>query len=121
MLYPLFFQKDYVDLIRHFPELSREVGQSQEVRLQFFRERLQQLQMDGFLRKSLGVRELDYLMELSGAMRTFFFLRLQPEEFRAVDLKQRYLRYINELFFPYLSGKGRKVYAKYMEKVNGSG
>lgn len=56
------------------------------------------------LRPDLADDDLWYLMELSGAVRTFFFLRLQPEEILdCPELKKEYVEAVNRLLRPYLA------------------
>lgn len=103
----LFLNKDYVDIMRNYPKLEEEVRASNRQRKQAYLQLLQFLREAGMLRAELEEEDLDYLMELSGAMRTFFFMQANPDE---PDLKTAYVRYVNRLLYPYLSDKGRKVY-----------
>jgi hypothetical protein len=76
---------------------------------------LKQLKTQGILRDELTDNHLDYLMDLSGAMRTFFFINLNPDEFIDHKLENRYVVYVNNLIFPYLTNEGIKKYKSYLE------
>lgn len=102
----LFLFVDYVEIRRSFPGLAKEVDTGNSQRKGAMRLLLGQLQEQEYLRSDLGDQELDYLMELSGAMRTFFFIRLAPEDFEREELEQEYVRYVNQLLVPYLTVKG---------------
>jgi AcrR family transcriptional regulator len=106
----LFFYIDYVEIRRGYAELFVKVEADNERRKAGYLHILKQLQVQGILRKELSDADLDYLMELSGAMRTFFFMKLNPENFTDPDLKDRYVDYVNRLVFPYLTATGIEQY-----------
>ena len=111
----LFFYVDFVEIKRSYSAISSRIEQDNSQRKKGYLHILQQLQLQGLLRKDMNDKDLDYLMELSGAMRTFFFINLPPEHFSDADLKDRYVRYVNHLVFPYLTVKGVKEYRSYLE------
>ncbi|MEL6637365.1 MAG: TetR family transcriptional regulator [Bacteroidota bacterium] len=107
----LFFSVDYVELRRHFPRLVERMLQEQHARKQIWLGALRTLQAEGFLRADLGGEELDYLMELSGVVRTFFFQQISGESASDPEaIRGRYLRFVNQLLWPYLSAVGRERY-----------
>lgn len=106
----LFFYVDFAEIKRSYTDLSSRVEQDNTNRKKGYLLILQQLQIQGLLRKELTDKDLDYLMELSGAMRTFFFINLQPKNFSDPDLKDRYVAYVNNLLFPYLAPPGVEKY-----------
>lgn len=106
----LCFFKDYSIIRQQYPDLSALIDQDNEARKSMLYHLLAQLQIEGWLLQTLRKTDLYYLMELSGAMRTFFFLQLAPKDYGAAQLKERYCLYINKLLWPYLSPKGQEVY-----------
>lgn len=106
----LFLLKDYVDILRNNPGVAKASRESNALRKQLYLGLLQSLQKQGMLQAGLLDEDLDYLTELSGAMRTFFFMQLDTSELEQSGLKISYVRYVNRLLYPYLSEKGREVY-----------
>ena len=107
----LFFYVDYIEVRRSFPDIAREIDKNNEQRMQFWKGALKQLQQENIIRGDIEDKDLEYLMELSGAMRTFFFLKIQPKGYTAT-LEKQYLDYVNRLIMPYLTSKGRKLYTE---------
>lgn len=106
----LFFYVDFVEIKRTYTDISSRLEQDNTARKTAYLSLLQTLQADEFLRLDLTDQDLDYLMELSGAMRTFFFINLNPEQFSDPALKTKYVQYVNRLIFPYLTAKGMVTY-----------
>ena len=111
----LFFYVDFKEIKRSYAGISERIDQDNAKRKKGYLHILQQLQIQGILRKDLDEMDLDYLMELSGAIRTFFFINLPPERFSDANLKQQYVKYLNHLLYPYLSPKGIKAYNSYLD------
>ena len=109
----LFFYVDYVEVRRGYPDLFSRVEQDNSSRKKGYLNVLKLLQTQGVLRAELIEQDLDYLMDLSGAMRTFFFINLRPEEFSNSDLEDRYVNYVNQLVFPYLTAEGIEKYKQF--------
>jgi AcrR family transcriptional regulator len=106
----LFLLRDYLDIVRGYPALAERVRLGNEARKTGLRALFRHLRDDGLLRPELSDADLDYLMELSGAMRTFFFMRLQPADLQRPTLESEYVDYVNRLLFPYLSAQGQTIY-----------
>lgn len=113
----LFFFKDYIFLLREYEELAKKIKQDNEQRKQALKSVFMQLVETGIFRKDVEEKDILYLMELSGAMRTFFFMQLRNEEFEKPTLKNEYINYVNRLVFPYLSEKGRVVFEEFEQSV----
>ncbi|WP_375559280.1 TetR family transcriptional regulator [Bernardetia sp. OM2101] len=113
----LFLFKDYVFLIREYEELAKKINQENEQRKSMLKSILMQLVENGIFRKNFEQKNILYLMELSGAMRTFFFMQLRNEEFEKLSLKNEYVSYVNHLMFPYLSEKGRTIFEEFEENI----
>lgn len=109
----LFFYVDFVEVKRSYLELSKRIEKDNEERKYGYLFLLQKLQKQGILREELTQSDLDYLMNLSGAMRTFFFINLPPDNFNDVDLEIKYVNYVNQLVYPYLTEKGIEKYKEY--------
>ncbi len=111
----LFFYIDFVEIRRSYPSLSTRLEHDNNSRKKGYLHVLKQLQVKGLLREELNDNDLDYLMNLSGAMRTFFFINLNPNDFHSKGLKEKYVAYINNLIFPYLTSEGMKKYKAYID------
>jgi len=109
----LFFYVDYVEVRRQYKDLYLRVEKDNALRKTQYLSILQLLQNQGILREDLTLEDLNYLMDLSGGMRTFFFINLLPEEFNTPNLEEQYISYVNQLVFPYLSGKGLEEYKRF--------
>jgi len=112
----LFLYVDFIEIKRSYLDLSERLERDNNSRKQQYLLLLQQLRTQGILREDLTDSDLDYLMDLSGAMRTFFFINLTPSELAHKNLKHKYVAYVNRLVFPYLSKEGVKQYQLYLEK-----
>jgi AcrR family transcriptional regulator len=113
----LFLFKDFVEIKRNYPAIAKKIDKSNAERKQGLKQALIILQQQGILRPDLQTDDLDYLMELSGAVRTFFFLNLSPEDYKKKDLKKNYVDYTNNLLLPYLTSKGKQLYQKQEESL----
>ena len=102
----LFFYKDFIELKRTYPTFYEKVEQLNSGRKSQWLKFLIQLQTEGFLKSTLSMEDLDYMMELSTAIRTFYFQNHEWEEFD----QGIYIRKVNKLLYPYLSEQGRKVF-----------
>ncbi len=111
----LFFYVDFIEIKRSYADLSLKLERDNNSRKKGYLQILKQLQFQGLLREELTDNDLDYLMDLSGAMRTFFFINLNPKDFLNKDLESRYINYVNHLIFPYLTEAGMKKYKSYLE------
>ncbi|WP_338814409.1 TetR/AcrR family transcriptional regulator [Bernardetia sp. Wsw4-3y2] len=109
----LFFFKDYVFLLREYEELAQKINQENEQRKTVLKSIFMQLIENDIFRNEFEEKDMLYLMELSGAMRTFFFMQLRNEEFEKPSLKNEYVNYVNRLMFPYLSEKGRVIFEEF--------
>lgn len=110
----LFFYVDFIEIKRSYSSLSLRIEQDNNSRKIGYLNILKQLQLQGLLRKELTDKDLDYLMELSGAMRTFFFMNLNSNDFLNPDLEHKYVAYVNNLIFPYLTEEGIKKFKYYI-------
>lgn len=106
----LFFYKDLVEVKRSYPEIFLEIEKNNELRKQSYLELLNILKQINFLREDLGDDELMYLMELSGIVRTFFFIQSDYSELLKPNAIKKFSRNLNQLLVPYLTEKGKKIY-----------
>jgi len=106
----IFFYMDFIEIRRNFNEIYKVIDENNRSRMQIWKYFLIELQNQNFIQSDLDEEDLVYLMELSGAMRTFFFLKLTKEELKKTDLKPEYVTYTNKLFYPYLTIDGKRVY-----------
>jgi AcrR family transcriptional regulator len=111
----LFLYVDFVEIKRSYSNLSLRLEEDNNSRKKGYLQILKELKFQGLLRGELTDNDLDYLMDLSGAMRTFFFINLNPTDFFNKDLKNSYVTYVNNLLFPYLTIEGIKKYKSYLE------
>ncbi|MFK7772957.1 MAG: TetR/AcrR family transcriptional regulator [Saprospiraceae bacterium] len=110
----LFFYVDYVEIRRSYQAVFSKAEESNAFRKKRYLKILQTLQAQKILRKELTQDDLNYLMDLSGAMRTFFFLNLHPDNFDDQGLAKKYITYVNNLVKPYLTTKGLKEFIAYL-------
>ena len=106
----LFFYVDFVEIRRNFIGVFEKIDANNKSRMEMWKYSLIELQTQNYIRKELSEENLFYLMELSGAMRTFFFLKLTKNQLKEEGLKIKYIEYTNKLFYPYLTEKGRYEY-----------
>ncbi len=111
-----FFYSDYLELQRHYPVLMQQVQQQQQLSLQFYKERLMQLQKMGLVRNDLPPGSLDTLMLLSGLVRTFFFIQSPTTAAPSLAEAERYFLQVNQVLWPYLTPAGTAAYQKYIEQ-----
>ena len=104
----LFLFKDFIEIKRNYPKLAKRIDESNAERKKGLKYALVALQQQQILRSDMDEADLDYLMELSGAVRTFFFLNLQ--DYKKKGLKNDYVQYTNKLLLSYLTGKGKQQY-----------
>lgn len=109
----LFFFADYIEIRRSYSELFLKVEKDNSLRKRNYLNILKQLQVQNILREDLSENDLNYLMDVSGAVRTFFFINLDPKNFTDSNLEDQYAEYVNKLVFPYLSTNGIKVYQNF--------
>lgn len=110
----LFFYVDFVEIKRHYQDLAKQIEIDNEKRKTSYLLLLNQLQKQEILRNDLTQPDLDYLMNLSGAIRTFFFINLHPTNFNDPDLEAKYVNYVNKLVYPYLTQLGTEKYKEYL-------
>jgi len=108
----LFFNKDYVELKRTYPDFFELVELSNTKRKSTWLKLLIQLQKEGYLNSSLSTIDLEYIMELSVGIRLFYF---QSNEWDAFD-KPIYIQKVNRLLLPYLSEEGVIIFKTFENK-----
>ncbi|MCC5927924.1 MAG: TetR/AcrR family transcriptional regulator [Cyclobacteriaceae bacterium] len=111
----LFFYVDFIELQRHYSDLAEKAQASNTMRMQHYMQILLLLQEQGYLRKDLEEGTLEYIMEVSGLVRTWFFIRHNPLNLDLTSEKQEYIVFINRLIMPYLTSKGMDVYRKFKQ------
>ena len=111
----LFFYVDFVEIRRSYKDIYLKAEAGNAFRKKNYLKILQLLQTQKILRKELTKDDLNYLMDLSGAMRTFFFLNLHPDNFSDKNLEKKYIIYVNNLIVPYLTSKGLKEFRGYLK------
>lgn len=111
----IFLYKDYIYIIRTFPKLAKKVEANNNQRKELYFKSFSFMQKQGILNDDLENKDLYYLMDLSGAMRTFFFMQIPEKKPSLKILKKTYIEYVNRLLYPYLSKKGKKLYRKRLE------
>lgn len=99
----IFLFKDYIEIRRTFPELSKKIDISNAMRKEALIGVLRFLKAQEVLREDLNDDDLNYIMELSGAMRTMFFVQADPTTKPNAAMKKAYVNYVNNLLKPYLS------------------
>lgn len=113
----IFFYMDFIEIRRNFSELYNTIDENNKRRMQVWKYSLIELQNQNFIQSDMDEADLFYLMELSGAVRTYFFLKLTKEDLKNKDLKSEYVTYTNKLFYPYLTAEGKKEYKKVIATI----
>lgn len=114
-----FFLTDYMELKRNFSPVAEQLQKDNLTRKSFYLNILKQLQLQQQLREDLGDNDLDYLMDLSGMVRTYFFISLAPEDSRLEQLEEdRYVTMVNQLLYPYLSAEGIEQFRNWHQNFN---
>lgn len=103
----LFFYRDFLDVVRGFPDVAAEIKRANLQRMEALRAIFQQMQATGYLDPELNPSDLDYIMELSGAVRTIFFQQLTVSDWEDARLEDRYVDQVNRLLYPYLTDQGK--------------
>jgi len=111
----LFLYVDFIEIKRSYTDLAERLEHDNSSRKAEYLHILKQLKAHGLLRKELTDNDLEYLMDISGAMRTFFFINLNPNQVLGSNTKHSYVAYINKLIYPYLSKEGIKKYNNTLE------
>ena len=106
----LFLFKDFLEILRHYPELAEAARKSNAARKSSFITVLHQMQLQGTVRADIRDAELDYMMEVSGVMRTFFFVNLDAADYQKPSLEADYVASVNRIIYPYLTPKGQDRY-----------
>ncbi len=106
-----FFYTDFIDLRRVYPDFYENVMADNEKRKARYLDLLTLFQKQGFIRSELSQQDLNFLMELSGMARTFFFMQAES----VVQDAHSYSAYVNAVLKPYLSQKGLKEYDKFIK------
>lgn len=99
----IFLFKDYIEIRRTFPELAKRIDISNAMRKDALIGVLRFLKAQEVLREDLSDEDLNYIMELSGAMRTMFFIQAIPSTKPDKAMKKAYVAYVNNLLKPYLT------------------
>jgi len=105
----LFFTMDFNEIKRTFPSVFSKMKLLNNYRKGSWFELLLQLYNGKYLREDLEESDLNYLMFLSGSVRSAYFQYFESSEINKKD----YIDYVNLLLKPYLSPKGLKVYMRF--------
>ena len=101
----MLFSIDYIELKRNYPTLMEKVDRDNQIRTNQYKLFLNNLQKCDIIKQNITNTELDYLMELSGAFRIYFFQKNYGKEI----ISSEYITYVNNLVYPYLSLKGSNL------------
>lgn len=111
----LFFYRDFLDVVRGFPDVAAEIKRANLQRMDALRGLFQQMQASGYLDAELNPTDLDYIMELSGAVRTMFFQQLTVADWEDASLEDRYVDRVNRLLYPYLTDLGKARFKAFVK------
>lgn len=107
---------DFVEIQRHFPEIALQIHQQNERRKQTHLGYLLHLQQEGIMHPYFSNNDLYYLMDLSGIVRTHYFITHSNQDSK--PLEKEYLTHTNQLLKPYLTPKGRQIYDAFMDQLD---
>lgn len=97
---------DFLELQRQYPAFMAKVSADNQSRKAGWKKQLLSMQQSGILRADIQENTFDFIMELSGMVRTFFFLKVSPAEINLAELEATYVWEVNAVLWPYLSEKG---------------
>ncbi len=103
---------DFLELQRQYPAFMAEVLQSHQQRKQWWKRQLEELKHSGILRPDISDYNLEFMMEMSGMVRTFFFLQPALDEADLAKLQFAYISQVNAVLWPYLSEYGLQLARK---------
>lgn len=116
----LFLFQDFVEIARNYPSISEMQNQiiysEQSDKYDIYLTLIDQ----GIFRSDIGKQEIDYLIEISNYMRSFYFMKLanKPRKGTTKRLdKDEYVQFINGLLYPYLTPKGLKGYQRFIKEL----
>lgn len=107
-----FLYREYAWLISQYPELHSRIKASNKIRMQSYLMLFKHLQTCGLMDASLNDADLLHLMQLSGAMRTWFFIEHPAAELRKKNTRISYIDNVNRILYPYLSPAGKVIYRR---------
>lgn len=81
----LFFQRDYVEICRSYPDLAATIQSDNHSRIKAYRDYLSKL-------SDKSEAELDMIMQISGYSRAFFFMERGDEIAGGGDLESEYIK-----------------------------
>jgi AcrR family transcriptional regulator len=111
----LFLFRDFAEIMRDFPGVAAIQRRTVEARKAALAGLFGALQGQGLLRKDLEAADITHLMDMSGAMRTFYFMDKGAADFRPSRrdvLRRDYVMSVNRLLYPYLTRKGARIWRK---------
>lgn len=111
-----FFYADFLELHRHYPALMEQVQAQQNQRMINFRSMLEDLQAQGLLRTDMPAGQLELLMQLSGLVRTYFFVDGQDEQLGS-EAQLAYCAQVNAVLWPYLTPAGSAIYQSFQPQA----
>ncbi|WP_027002615.1 TetR/AcrR family transcriptional regulator [Hugenholtzia roseola] len=106
----IFLFKEYAQIIRTYPAIAQYLNESHQKRKESYLPFFQILQKEGIIENNFSAAHLENLMEISGMVRTFFFIALPIQALQSPHLektRESYLNTVNQVLFPYLTPKGR--------------
>jgi AcrR family transcriptional regulator len=106
----MFLTIDYNEIKRNFPDFFSRVSKLNDARKQKWFSLLKNLLDDGYLKSDLVQEDLNYIMFLSGSVRTMYFQFTEIPQYN----KTQFTKTVNLLLKPYLSDKGLNVYREYV-------
>lgn len=115
----LFLFRDFAEIMRDFPDVAAIQRRTVEARKAALAGLFTALQGQGLLRKDLEPADIGHLMDMSGAMRTFFFMDRSAADFRPARLgalRKEYVMSVNRVLYPYLTRKGAGIWRKILKE-----
>ncbi|BDS12242.1 TetR/AcrR family transcriptional regulator [Aureispira anguillae] len=104
---------DFATIIRQYPDIHQQQQQLTATRMEALAPIFDLLKQQGYFRTEIPPSQIQHLMQISGAIRTFFFMHhyTEIEQTKNLeDIKRSYLLYVNQLLYPYLTPSGIQVY-----------
>ena len=104
----LFLTVDLVEIKRNYPAFFSRVSTFRNSRKVKWFQLLSLLRQQGYFNSHVQDKDLEYIMFLSGSVRTAYFQTTEPDRYKRSD----FIQLVNRFLKPYLSASGIAEYDK---------
>jgi AcrR family transcriptional regulator len=115
-----FFFKDYAEIKRQHSALIKSIEAGNSMQKQKLLTIFEELKRQNLFRPEIPTEQICFLMELSGIVRTFFFMSLTEEQLSESILpstRLQYIQTINAILPAYLTAEGVRQYEAFAKNL----